>query len=76
MRAEFPTVVTTARLLLQRWEPVRDDAAFAEFNAQPEVMRFLNDGVPAPVMKTAGRIDEEDCAFRIGQFMDTFWIHY
>src|SRR3954447_23015754 len=45
--AEFPSAIRTARLPLRRWEPGRDDAAFAELNAQPEVMRFVDGGVPA-----------------------------
>jgi RimJ/RimL family protein N-acetyltransferase len=36
---------TTARLLLRAWRP-SDRAAFARVNADPDVVRFISDGVP------------------------------
>ena len=36
---------TTERLVLRSWRP-SDRAPFARLNADPEVVRFLNDGVP------------------------------
>jgi RimJ/RimL family protein N-acetyltransferase len=38
-------VPTTERLVLRRWRPA-DRAPFAALNADPEVVRFLNAGVP------------------------------
>jgi RimJ/RimL family protein N-acetyltransferase len=36
---------TTERLLLREWRP-SDRAPFAKLNADPEVVRFISDGVP------------------------------
>ena len=44
-RHPSPPMPTTERLVLRSWRP-SDRAPFARLNADPEVVRFLNDGVP------------------------------
>src|SRR6185369_2349864 len=41
----FAPMPTTERLLLRSWRP-SDRAPFARLNADPEVVRFVSDGVP------------------------------
>lgn len=49
------TTLTTPRLLLRQWRD--DDAdAFAEFTADPEVMRYIHDGSTLDRAQTAERI--------------------
>jgi RimJ/RimL family protein N-acetyltransferase len=47
--------VTTDRLQLQRWSPERHGEALEALNAQPDAVRYLNDGVPYTPAESAAQ---------------------
>ena len=47
--------ITTARLRLSRWDPVRHTPALEAINASPEAVRYLNSGVPYTPEESAGQ---------------------